>query len=134
MDEVLKKEEQVVNIYVRKNDNDSTGDGTSNNSFQTIQKAVDSIPKLINKDYEILVGEGEYDEEVIVKGIGGSAVWISRENGIVNRSVTSPNVKVRSVTFFDCNGYCRVNSLEYFNASNITSTFLRFCRLSYVTD
>ena len=133
LDKVFKNEEQVVNLYVRKNGNDSTGDGTSNKPFQTIQKAVDSIPKLINKDYEILVGEGEYDEEVIVKGIGGSAVWISRENGIVNPSVTSPNVKVRSVTFFDCNGYCRVNSLESFNASNITRAFIRFSRVSYGT-
>ena len=133
LDKVFKNEEQVVNLYVRKNGNDYTGDGTSNKPFQTIQKAVDSIPKLINKDYEILVGEGEYDEEVIVKGIGGSAVWISRENGIVNPSVTSPNVKVRSVTFFDCNGYCRVNSLESFNASNITRAFIRFSRVSYGT-
>src|SRR5699024_2882909 len=125
LDKVYIDEKSIVKIYVRKNGSDSTGDGSTSNPFQTIQKAVDTIPKIINKDYEILVGKGEYDEQVIVKGISGCAVWISREDGIVNPSVTSPNVKVRSVTFFDCNGYCRVNSLESFNASNITRAFIR---------
>src|SRR5699024_7492321 len=133
LDKVYIDEKSIVKIYVRKNGSDSTGDGSTSNPFQTIQKAVDTIPKIINKDYEILVGKGEYDEQVIVKGISGCAVWISREDGIVNPSVTSPNVKVRSVTFFDCNGYCRVNSLESFNASNITRAFIRFSRVSYGT-
>ena len=133
LDKVYIDEKSIVKIYVRKNGSDSTGDGSTSNPFQTIQKAVDTIPKIINKDYEILVGKGEYDEQVIVKGISGCAVWISREDGIVDPSVTSPGVKVTSITFFDCNGYCRVNSVEQFNASKVSRAFIRFSRVTYGT-
>ncbi len=133
LDKVYIDEKSTVKIYVRKDGNDNTGNGTTSNPYRTIQKAVNTIPKIINKDYEVLVGQGEYDEEVVVKGIGGSAIWISREDGIVNPSEISPNVKVKSVTFFDCNGYCRVNSLEQFKASTITRSFIRFSRVSYGT-
>ena len=133
LDKVYIDEKSIVKIYVRKNGSDSTGDGSTSNPFQTIQKAVDTIPKIINQDYEIKVGKGSYDEQVVVKGISGCAVWISREDGIVDPSVTSPEVKVTSITFFDCNGYCRVNSVEQFNASKVSRAFIRFSRVTYGT-
>lgn len=132
-DKIYKNETTPIYLYVRKTGNDITGDGSTSNPFQTIQKAVDTIPKIINQDYEIKVGKGSYDEQVVVKGISGCAIWISREDGIVDPSVTSPEVKVTSIGFFDCNGYCRVNSVEQFNASKASRAFIRFSRVTYGT-
>ncbi|MBF0793438.1 collagen-like protein [Mammaliicoccus lentus] len=132
-DKIYKNETAPIYLYVRKTGSDITGDGSTSNPYQTIQKAVDTIPKIINQDYEIKVGKGNYDEQVVVKGISGCAVWISREDGIVDPSVTSPEVKVTSIGFFDCNGYCRVNSVEQFNASKVSRAFIRFSRVTYGT-
>ena len=133
MNKVYKTRTSVNNIYVSKSGSNS-GDGTESNPFNTIQKAVDSIPKLIEKDHFIKVDEGEYDENVIVKGIIGSAVWISRKKGIVDPSLGSTGVKVKSITFFDCVSYCKVESIESFNASSISGqSFIRFSRCAYGT-
>ncbi|WP_336833002.1 BppU family phage baseplate upper protein [Staphylococcus pseudoxylosus] len=134
MDRVYKKINSSINIYVRPDGNDETGDGSTTKPFSTIQRAVDSIPKLIEKDHFIKVAEGEYDEEVTIKGISGSAVWISREKGIVDTNTTRPNVKVKSITYYDCNAYCKVESVEQLNAGEISGQgFIRFSRCSYGT-
>ena len=133
VNKIYKTRTSVNNIYVSKSGTNN-GDGTESNPFNTIQKAVDSIPKLIEKDHFIKVDEGEYDENVIVKGIIGSAVWISRKNGIVDPSLGSTGVKVKSITFFDCVSYCKVESIESFNASGISGqSFIRFSRCAYGT-
>lgn len=134
MDKVYKTQTKSVNIYVRPNGNDDTGNGSTKKPFKTIQRAVDTIPKLIEKDHFIKVAEGEYNEEVTIKGISGSAVWISRENGIVNPTTTRPNVKVKSITYYDCNAYCKVESVEQLKAGEIQGQgFIRFSRCSYGT-
>ncbi len=134
MDKVYKELTSSVNIYVRPDGHDETGDGSTNNPFKTIQKAVNTIPKLIEKDHFVKVAEGEYDEEVTIKGISGSAVWISREDGIVDPSTTRPNVKVKSITYYDCNAYCKIESVEQLNAGEIGGQgFIRFSRCSYGT-
>ena len=134
MDKVYKELTSSVNIYVRPDGHDETGDGSTNNPFKTIQKAVNTIPKLIEKDHFVKVAEGEYNEDVTIKGISGSAVWISREGGIVDPSTTRPNVKVKSITYYDCNAYCKVESVEQLNAGEIGGQgFIRFSRCSYGT-
>ena len=134
LDKVYKPLTSSVNIYVRPDGDDNTGDGSTVKPFKTIQKAVNTVPKLIEKDHFIKVAEGEYDEEVTIKGISGSAIWISRENGIVDPTTTRPNVKVKSITYYDCNAYCKVESVEQLNAGEIGGQgFIRFSRCSYGT-
>lgn len=134
MDKVYKTQTSSVNIYVRPDGDDNTGDGSTTKPFKTIQRAVNTIPKLIEKDHFIKVAEGEYDEEVTIKGISGSAVWISREEGIVDPTTTRPNVKVKSITYYDCNAYCKVESVEQLNAGEIGGQgFIRFSRCAYGT-
>ena len=134
LDKVYKPLTSSVNIYVRPDGDDNTGDGSTVKPFKTIQKAVNTVPKLIEKDHFIKVAEGEYDEEVMIKGISGSAIWISRENGIVDPTTTRPNVKVKSITYYDCNAYCKVESVEQLNAREIGGQgFIRFSRCSYGT-
>ena len=134
LSKVYKKMTSSVNIYVASTGDDNTGDGTIEQPYRSIQKAVDTIPKLIEKDHFIKVSEGEYDEEVIIKGISGSAVWISRKDGVVDPSNTRPNVKVKSITYYDCNAYCKIESIEQLKPEEIVGqSFIRFSRCSYGT-
>lgn len=124
----------TIDIYVDKSSASSFEDGTIDHPFKTIQAAADSIPKVINKDRFIKVADGEYDEEVLVKGIIGAAVFISKKGDLVDPSLGGTGVKVRSITFYDCASYCRVENIESFNASAITASgFIRFSRCSYGT-
>lgn len=62
-----------LNIYVSTSGNDTTGDGSQSKPFRTIQKAVDSIPPVLNgKVVKIRVSAGIYDEDVIIAGKAGS--------------------------------------------------------------
>ena len=133
LSKVYRNNTSSVNIYVDASASVG-GDGSIQKPFKTIQAAVDYIPKIIDKDHFVKIAEGNYNEEVVVKGITGAAVWLSRKDGIVDPSVTNPNVKVKSITFFDCNSYCKVESLESYNASTITAGgFIRFSRCAYGT-
>lgn len=126
----------VVNIYV----NGVTGvdiptNGDITNPFKTIQYAVDQIPKVINYDRFIYVADGVYNEDVKVKSINGAAIVIGRKDGIIEDvSTSTTGLLVRSITFYDCNGLCRVNNFEQYNSSLITNdAFVRFSRCGYGT-
>lgn len=133
LSKVYRNNTSSVNIFVDASAS-AGGDGSEQKPFKTIQAAVDYVPKIIDKDHFIKVAQGSYNEEVVVKGITGAAVWISRKDGVVNPSIESPNVKVRAIAFYDCNSYCKVESVEQYNASSLTtSAFIRFSRCSYGT-
>lgn len=62
----------TTNIHVAKTGSDTTGDGSEENPYLTIQKAVDSLPKLMLMPASIHIHAGVYDEYVEVKGISGA--------------------------------------------------------------
>lgn len=51
-------------LYVDDGGSDSTGDGTYDAPYATIQKAVDQVPDIITKHYKISVDAGTYREQV----------------------------------------------------------------------
>lgn len=59
-------------LHVAKIGNDTTGDGSESKPFLTIQKAVNSLPKLLMEDTVIKVHAGSYDEIVGIIGFSGS--------------------------------------------------------------
>lgn len=62
-----------VSLYVSKSGNDDTGDGTNGNPYLTIQKAVDSAPR-VNCDLRIYIGAGTYDESVFVHALSNISI------------------------------------------------------------
>jgi len=54
--------------------NDSTGTGTSSLPWKTIQHAIDNVPRILTETTNILIGPGDYDEELDFAGITGGAM------------------------------------------------------------
>ena len=87
---VAKKPNAVLStttLHVAKTGSDVTGDGSEGNPFLTIQKAVNSLPKLLLGRVILQIHEGTYDENVVishfvynddfqVKGAAGETVQI----------------------------------------------------------
>lgn len=72
----------VTVIHVAKTGSDTTGDGSESNPYLTIQKAVNSLPKLIPSRAQIQIHEGLYDEAVTVEGvIGGDSLQLIGDDG-----------------------------------------------------
>src|SRR5699024_278380 len=64
-----------VNIYVNKTGT-LDGDGSQSNPFNSIQKAFDSIPKIIDKRYTVWIAPGEYNEEAYLTGVIGGTIFV----------------------------------------------------------
>ena len=83
-------------IYVAKSGNDASGEGTENNPFATIQKAIDSISKNINnKEITIIVKAGTYAENVKISGFYGGMLRINCNNvSITSLTVADTNLTI----------------------------------------
>ncbi|MDR3599900.1 MAG: hypothetical protein P4L49_05360, partial [Desulfosporosinus sp.] len=87
-------------VYINKGGNDASGDGTINNPFATIPKAMRSIVDATpTKRYSIMVGPGAYSEgfslkaNVIVIGVDPILVRIGSERSSVD--INDPTWSVR---------------------------------------
>lgn len=84
-----------ITIYVSPTGDDATGDGTPSAPYNSITKAVESIPTDFGrKVVEINIAAGTYEEAVILRGFDGVLKWYS--NGVVN---------VRSLLVEGCSVY-----------------------------
>lgn len=94
-----------VTVYVSKTGSDAEGDGTSIAPFATIQAAVNALPKLLGgRTATINIGEGTYEERVVITGFSGGRLIVG-ESG---RTVTVRGINVNS------------SSHVTFNISNVT--------------
>lgn len=115
-----------VYLYVdAKNGNDAVADGTKEKPYKSIQKCLDDIPKVINQDRYIMIEPGEYLEDLRIKSIVGSAIYM--------QSTTGADYKVNSAVFFDLNGLVRVENCEFVGKDPSLPFNLRFSRCSYAT-
>lgn len=126
-----------VYIYVDgANGDDDTGTGSTEAKFATIQRAVDSIPKLISKDHLIRIQDGTYDEDVYLRGISGANIAIQRA-GDTPTDVTEPTgVQVRSIEALDLTGRLLIEWIDMTNTEGIesaTTAPMRFSRCQYVS-
>lgn len=121
----------VKYIYVDVNNGDDDNNGTENAPFKTIQKAVDTIPKIINKDHHIVCKPGIYDEEVVVQSITGAGIFITCPEA--NQDPTQETgFSVVSISFYDCHGYCVVQNFDAFKGDTFKArAHIVFSRCAY---
>ena len=82
-------------IHVAKTGNDTTGDGSESKPYLTIQKALDSLPKLLLARADIVIHGGTYEEAVLVYGFSGvNSLTIE---GAENETVKIKTVDIRAV-------------------------------------
>lgn len=75
---------ESVTVYVSKSGSDSTGDGSSGAPFLTVQKAIDSLPKILGSFHaQIDIAAGTYNEHVTIDGFVGGRLTL----GVAGRSV-----------------------------------------------
>lgn len=93
-------------VYVAKTGNDSTGNGSASNPYLTIQKAVNSLPRVSAYSYNIIVKEGNYDELVTVRNfVNGTQFNISAASG--------ETVRVKAMTMDACDSFFSISGIEF---------------------
>lgn len=122
----------VQTIYVSKNGNDVTGDGTELKPFSTIQAAINSLPLLSTTHFIVRVGVGAYLEDVVVRGLKAARLEIEAENTESVSAITQNlGCYLRSVEFIDCDMYCRIRGFQSTDIANSPGHFVKYTRVAY---
>lgn len=104
----IKPLEADVTYYVATTGSDTTGDGTQDNPFKTIQHAVDVIPSdLGSYTANVIVANGTYNEVVIIQNKNNGALYV-RSN---TPSTVSSNVSVSQIRIGLCGGAIYVQGI-----------------------
>lgn len=117
-----------VNIYVSKIGT-SNGNGTQSNPFNSIQKAFDSIPKIIDKRYTVWIAPGDYEEEAYLTGVIGGTIFIRSTEP--PESVDNINVRVKALNFYDVMGYVHIEDMGTLGGEITRKAFILFSRCIY---
>ncbi|WP_301420018.1 BppU family phage baseplate upper protein [Mammaliicoccus lentus] len=117
-----------INIYVSKTGT-SNGDGTQSNPFNSIQKALDSIPKVIDKRYTVWIAPGEYNEEAYLTGVIGGTIFVRSTEP--PESVDNINVRVKALNFYDIMGYVHIEDMGTYGGDLNRKAFIMFSRCIY---
>lgn len=113
-----------LSIYVSINrGNDVTADGTEEKPFKTIQSAVNVIPLLNSSSITIFVDEGVYLEDVVFSGIISPKIILRSVQSVTTDDVYKTNlpVKVRSVSFMNCNANMRLYGFSFVDQKNVST-------------
>jgi len=95
----------MLTLHVSKSGSDESGIGSEASPFLTIQKAVNSLPKVLPYSVTIRVHEGTYDELVTVSSILNGA-------GFVIEGASGETVQIKAITLWDCNCKFQIKNLE----------------------
>lgn len=100
---------ESATVYVATTGSDTGGDGTAGAPYATIQKALDSIPKVLNgKHITIDIAAGTYPERVQIDGFSGGRLTL----GVSGRTVTVNGISVWSSSFVRLN----ISNITYSSA------------------
>lgn len=108
--ELAKKPDAVLNsiiLHVAKTGSDTTGNGSEAKPFLSIQKALNSLPRLLLSRVYIRIHEGTYDEGVVV-------YWFTGTENLVIQGAAGETVKVRSInaSYINVGGNLSIENME----------------------
>lgn len=97
---------QDISVYVAKTGSDTTGDGTQARPFLTIQKAIDTFPRIQSGKVRIHIAPGRYEESITIYSLSGSA----------SLSLDAPEggVQIRSAYLGYCSAYISLDNLDFY--------------------
>ncbi|EAC2379267.1 hypothetical protein GPA34_12280 [Listeria monocytogenes] len=128
---------QNLVIYVSKTrGSDDVGTGAFDNPYQTIQKASNSIPKIVSGiDIEILCEPANYDEDVIIEGIyGAEQVYLRSSNhAVVDAKLQDTGFYIRSVTFSSVAAQCVLEGMTQSTSLPEKESIINFLRVDYAS-
>ena len=128
--------QQDITLYVSTSGDDITGDGTEDNPYETIQHAVETIPKdLGGYTARVLIADGTYIENVYVQGYHSGKLSIESKDhtGLNDKCVITQIIVLFCSASINLNSLTLVNSDISGNGNSIaidssTSVFIRFIK------
>lgn len=111
---------EPINIYVSKNGSDISGDGSEEKPFLTIQTAVNNVPLITTSQITIWVGSGAYLEDIMIRNLNFTSFLIRPLDNFdaIDTSTSDLPVKIRSICFTACKGYCQVAGMQIVDTAN----------------
>ena len=121
VDSKLNSTNNTMNIYVESSGNDQSGDGSQENPYASISKAISIIPKNINHAVVIHIGQGTFEMPInSITGFNGSGDFAIVGQDTITESKTIISNKLRF-------GYNTIRKIWLgnmtFQYSNSTTTF-----------
>lgn len=128
-------------LFVSKLGNDTTGNGTQNNPYATIDKVLSVIPRIVNHAVSISIGEGEYTlgQYALSKFYGTGGIAMSGKNTanetkttinspLTIGNTTIPKLWIGNITFVhssnptpsivDVTSVVEINTCTFLNTNN----------------
>lgn len=137
LEELYGEATQNMFIYVSKaRGNDEVGNGDFDNPYKTIQKASNSIPKIVSGiDIEIICDPDNYDEDVIIEGIfGAEHVYLRSSNAaVVDAKAQDTGFYIRSVTFSSIAAQCVLEGMTQSTVIPEKDSIVNFLRVDYAS-
>lgn len=116
----------TIEVYVDgTKGNDILGDGTFENPYKTITKAVINLPRIVNTNIFILCTPVLYDEEVTIPAIVGGRVYLRPTNFSSTNPLNPMGFQVKSITAVNLD-WIHIGGLEQ---PSYTSYPLHFIRI-----
>lgn len=108
-------------LYVDAALGDDTNPGTQEKPFQTIQAAVNSLPRdLGGSNVSIQVADGSYQEDVLINGFTGGASY--RPFVLKSTSGSNTGVEIQSVSINNCSATVRLQDLSFIGGLQDTTS------------
>lgn len=125
---------ETIEVYVSKNGSDAAGDGSETKPFKTIQVAVNSIPVITTGGVVIRIENGTYLEDVVIRNLSFVSFNIQPVDNVdtIDPSKSDLPVKIRSISFTACKGYCRVWGIQIIDTVNSPGYGINFEQSGYM--
>jgi len=106
-----------LTIYVATTGSDTSGDGTNNNPFATIQHAINIIPKDLGGYAAIInVADGTYNEDIRILGFYGGEIYVRTSTP----NTLSQNTKINTIYVKNCNALVSVSGFQLLGTNDMT--------------
>ena len=130
MDRLYGLSTNSIQIYVDSTGDSQIEDGTLKKPFTTVQKAFDSIPKVIDKRCTVYIAPGEYEEEAYLTGVIGGAIYVRSTPSEKPDVTVGTDVRIRSLNFYDIVGYVHIEDMSPLGIT-AKKSFMLFSRVMY---
>lgn len=98
-----------MTVHVATNGSDTEGNGSEGRPYRTIQKAIDTVPKMILHAVIIKIAQGTYNEYLYVTGFFGGG-YLTLEGGVDTNAAV--DYKIKGLVLQYCSCTVHVKGLE----------------------
>ncbi|WNF91362.1 hypothetical protein [Vagococcus fluvialis] len=115
---------ETIDLYVSKEGSNTSGDGSEEKPYLTIQKAVDTIPLISTATYVVWIDKGTYKEDVIINSIRAREIYIKTINYDTTNPTIETGVNVRSFSIENSDSYVYIGGITFVDHQNIRNSSL----------